>query len=63
MMAYALTSIFAGIFDVKHYFHLQVGATQAVVLLRINLLSNLVCSSPVTPLSGIVAHPLVPEVG
>lgn len=36
MMACALTSIFAGVFDVKHYLHLQVGATPATALVRIN---------------------------
>ena len=29
----ALTSIFAGIFDIKHYFHLQVSETWGIIVL------------------------------
>jgi hypothetical protein len=32
IVTFALTSIFAGIFDIKHYFHLQVSETPGIVL-------------------------------
>ena len=32
IVTFALTSIFAGIFDIKHYFHLQVSVTPGIVL-------------------------------
>lgn len=45
IVTFALTSIFAGVFDIKHYFHLQVSKTPGIVLYTLIFVNTLVCTS------------------